>query len=142
MRVCLMNPIFLEEIAVRFENFVIGGNPGTPKMSLSAQARLSLVTKSAYVLNQQIRERIGDWEADSVIGCAGKACLLTLVDRKSRFLLGQRILSTRRRHSGTGSSKILYPIAPSSMAAGNQRKHQGFTSGIFPQRIRHLNRAD
>lgn len=36
------------------------------------------------------RDRIGDWEADTVAGRAGKACLLTLVDRKSRFLIGQK----------------------------------------------------
>ena len=31
--------------------------------------------------------RVGDWEADTVIGQKGKACLVTLVDRKTRFLL-------------------------------------------------------
>ena len=34
------------------------------------------------------RSRIGDWEADTVAGIVGKACLVTLVDRKSRYLLG------------------------------------------------------
>lgn len=34
------------------------------------------------------RSRRGHWEADTVIGKAGKACLVTLVDRKTRFLLG------------------------------------------------------
>ena len=33
------------------------------------------------------RSRIGDWEADTVIGQAGKACFVTLADRKTRFLL-------------------------------------------------------
>lgn len=33
------------------------------------------------------RSRVGDWEADTVIGQKGKACLVTLVDRKTRFLL-------------------------------------------------------
>ena len=28
------------------------------------------------------RERIGDWEADTVAGVTGKACLVTLVDRE------------------------------------------------------------
>lgn len=32
------------------------------------------------------RERIGDWEGDTVCGKKGKACLTTYVDRKSRFL--------------------------------------------------------
>lgn len=32
------------------------------------------------------RERIGDWEGDTVYGGVGKGLLVTLVDRKSRFL--------------------------------------------------------
>ena len=37
------------------------------------------------------RERIGDWEADTVSGKTGKACLVTLTDRKSRFLLCKKV---------------------------------------------------
>lgn len=37
------------------------------------------------------RSRIGDWEADTVLGLTGKACLVTMVDRKSRYLLCERI---------------------------------------------------
>ena len=33
------------------------------------------------------RSRIGDWEGDIVLGGVGKGCLLTCVDRKSRYLL-------------------------------------------------------
>lgn len=33
------------------------------------------------------RSECGHWEADTVLGKAGKACVVTLVDRKSRFLL-------------------------------------------------------
>mgnify|MGYP000653069242 FL=1 len=36
------------------------------------------------------RTRIGDWEADTVIGKRGGACLVTMVDRKSRFLLSSK----------------------------------------------------
>ena len=41
--------------------------------------------------NKQINERIGDWEADTVAGVTGKACLVTLVDRKSRYLLCEKV---------------------------------------------------
>ena len=37
------------------------------------------------------RERLGDWEADTVMGQTGKACLVTLTDRKSRYLLCKKI---------------------------------------------------
>lgn len=33
------------------------------------------------------RTRLGDWEADTVIGKPGSSCAVTLVDRKSRYLL-------------------------------------------------------
>ena len=36
----------------------------------------------------QLRSRLGDWEADTVAGKTGRSCLVTLVDRKSRFLVG------------------------------------------------------
>lgn len=37
------------------------------------------------------RSRLGDWEADTVAGKTGKACVVTLVDRKSRFLIAKKI---------------------------------------------------
>ena len=37
------------------------------------------------------RTRLGDFEADTILGQPGKACLLTLVDRKSRFLISRRV---------------------------------------------------
>ena len=37
------------------------------------------------------RTRLGDWEGDTVAGKAGKACLVTYVDRHSRFLKSKKI---------------------------------------------------
>ena len=37
------------------------------------------------------RERLGDWEADTLMGQTGKACLVTLTDRKSRYLLCKKL---------------------------------------------------
>lgn len=39
----------------------------------------------------QTRSRLGHWEADTVLGKTGKACLITMTDRKSRFLLVQKV---------------------------------------------------
>lgn len=36
------------------------------------------------------RSRRGQWEGDTVAGAIGKACLVTLVDRKSRDLVGNK----------------------------------------------------
>lgn len=52
------------------------------------------------------RSRIGDWEADTVAGVTGKACLVTLVDRKSRFLVG-----------GKASIKKAKPVADVMISA-------------------------
>ena len=49
----------------------------------------NLITDRPDVANR--RERTGDWEADTVLGQAGKACLVTLTDRKSRYLLCKKI---------------------------------------------------
>lgn len=38
----------------------------------------------------QMRSRIGNWEADTVLGKAGGACLMTVTDRKSRFLIAAK----------------------------------------------------
>lgn len=37
------------------------------------------------------RSTVGHWEADTVLGKTGKACLVTLTDRKTRFLLAQKV---------------------------------------------------
>lgn len=49
----------------------------------------NLITDRPQIAND--RERIGDWEADTVLGRTGKACLVTLTDRKSRYLLCKKI---------------------------------------------------
>ena len=37
------------------------------------------------------RSRIGDWESDTIIGKGHKQAMVTIVDRKSRFLLMQKV---------------------------------------------------
>ena len=39
------------------------------------------------------RERLGDWEADTVLGKQGTGALVTLVERKSRLYLVKRVAS-------------------------------------------------
>ena len=41
-------------------------------------------------ISAETRSRFGHWEADTVIGKQGKECLLTLNDRKSRFLIARK----------------------------------------------------
>jgi len=53
------------------------------------------------------RSRIGDWEGDTVVGKDGCACLVTLVDRKSRFLLCEKTLKRRKEHVGATLKNML-----------------------------------
>jgi len=54
-------------------------------------------------LEAENRTVIGHWEVDSVLGKHGKSCLVTLVDRKSRFLLCEKAL----KHTATEVTKTI-----------------------------------
>lgn len=49
----------------------------------------NLITEIPQITNY--KGRIGDWEVDTVLGQTGKACLVTLNDRKSRYLFCKKI---------------------------------------------------
>jgi len=55
----------------------------------------------------QARERIGDWEADTVAGVVGGAVLLTLVDRKSCYLHCVRLEKKTADNVNAGIFKVL-----------------------------------
>ena len=77
----------------------------TPKTHLRRRGKRSFPRSSNYnsihpdriipdwpdVIEQRLR--FGDWEGDTVYGAIGKGLLVTLVDRRSRFLLMRRISS-------------------------------------------------
>ncbi len=50
-------------------------------------------------ISAQNRSRFGHWEADTVLGKAGGACLLTLTERKSRFELVKKIPAKKPKQS-------------------------------------------
>lgn len=53
------------------------------------------------------RVRIGDWEGDTVLGAIGKGLLVTIVDRKSRFLLMAKSLNKTAQNVKTVIIKLL-----------------------------------
>lgn len=55
-------------------------------------------------ISAEKRSEIGHWEADTVIGAQGKTCLVTLVDRKSRFLLAKK---TQKKDSKSVKKTII-----------------------------------
>ena len=65
---------------------------GKPRHSKQYEERRGKI-KISYEVSQRPagatnRSRRGHWEGDTVAGVKGKACLVTLVDRKSRYLVG------------------------------------------------------
>ncbi len=53
--------------------------------------RVSIEKRPAVV---DLRSRIGDWEADTVIGKQGHSVLVTLVERKTRFSIRRQTISS------------------------------------------------
>ncbi|SQF76785.1 transposase InsI for insertion sequence element IS30B/C/D [Streptococcus salivarius] len=56
------------------------------------------------------RTRIGDWEADTVAGKTGKACLVTLTDRYSRFLKIKKVAVKKSKLVIEAMVKMLEPL--------------------------------
>jgi IS30 family transposase len=54
--------------------------------------------------------RIGDWEADTVIGVQHKGALVTLVDRRSKLLLVARVPNTTKKVVTAAILKLLKPF--------------------------------
>lgn len=59
-------------------------------------------------LEAENRKTLGHWEADTVIGAKERACLVTLIDRKSRFLLTSK--ATKKMLYIRSSVKLLILI--------------------------------
>lgn len=65
------------------------------------------------------RERCGDWEGDTVCGGQGKGGLLTLVDRKSRFLIAILIANFSSETVHAAMLKALKKVHPKSITLDN-----------------------
>ena len=55
------------------------------------------------------RQRFGDWEGDTVQGKPGKGCLVTLVERKSRYLVAAKL---EDKKAATLTAKSLQALGP------------------------------
>ena len=65
------------------------------------------------------RERFGDWEGDTVCGGRGKGGLVTLVDRKSRFLIAVLIRNFDSNTVQEAILKALGELKPKSITLDN-----------------------
>lgn len=60
----------------------------------------------------QNRTELGHWEADTVAGKTGSSCMVTLADRKSRFLLGKRVSRKAAAEVQEGIIALLITLPP------------------------------
>lgn len=68
------------------------GKPRRPKGYVSNRGKIPISHELAERPNEaNERNRFGDWEADTIVGFNRKSALLTLVDRKSRYLLCRKL---------------------------------------------------
>lgn len=58
------------------------------------------------------RTELGHWEADTVAGKTGSSCMITLADRKSRFVLGKRIARKTAAEVEEGMIALLITLPP------------------------------
>ena len=65
------------------------------------------------------RLRIGDWEGDTVYGGIGKGLLVTLVERKTRFLCACRIRSRDASETRIAIQQLLNELPVSSLSLDN-----------------------
>ena len=75
----------------------------------------------------QNRSRFGYLEADTVHGKTGKAALITLVDRKSRFLLAQRVEKVNSKLISQGIIELLETMSPNKVLSITPARGSKFT---------------
>jgi IS30 family transposase len=66
------------------------------------------ISKRPAIVESKVR--VGDWEADTVIGVQHKGALVTLVDRHSKFLLVARVANTTKKVVTAAILKMLKPF--------------------------------
>lgn len=55
-------------------------------------------TSDKRPISAQNQSRFGHWEADTVLGAVGGACLVTLTGRKTRFKLVKKVLGKKSKY--------------------------------------------
>lgn len=72
------------------------------------------------------RVRVGDWEGDTVYGGVGKGLLVTLVDRKTRYLRLKRISSRNAEETGAAIVDLLAGLPVESLSLDNGSEFADF----------------
>lgn len=72
------------------------------------------------------RERIGDWEGDTVYGAVGKGLLVTCVDRKSRYLVSSLLKSREVKETKEAVIKALSGLPVKTLSLDNGSEFAAF----------------
>jgi IS30 family transposase len=73
------------------------------------------------------RTRVGDWELDTVVGCKGtKSCLLTIVDRKSRYLKATLLPDRKANRVSKAIESLLKDDVVHTLTADNGKEFSDF----------------
>lgn len=84
------------------------GKPRRPKGYVSNRGKIPISNElGERPVEANERSRFGDWEADTIVGFNRKSGLLTLVDRKSRFLFAEKLTRLGSKEVKTAMIKAL-----------------------------------
>jgi transposase, IS30 family len=87
-----------------------GKRPRKQRQNAEESAQRAAIASRPAVINQ--RQRIGDFEGDTVLGPAGTGGLVTLVDRRSRFTILTKIKDKQARRVRRRIEKRLRGVHP------------------------------
>ena len=79
---------------------------GSGKQNYSVKNRTSIDLRPAVVNN---KERFGDWEIDTIVGKNNKGAILTVVERKSSFLLMAKLNGKNAEDLAKATIRLLAP---------------------------------
>ena len=101
------------------------GKPRRPKGYVSNRGKIPITHElSERPVEANERTRLGDWEADTIVGFLRKSGLLTLVDRKSRFLIAEKLTRLGSKEVETALIKALEGQAVHSITPDRGREFQ------------------
>ena len=84
--------------------------------------RVDIAARPACVAT---KSRVGDWEADTVIGKGHRGALVTLVDRMSKLVLIQKVSRKTAAAVGAAINTLLAPYPVQTITADNGKEFAG-----------------
>ena len=101
------------------------GKPRKPKGYVSNRGKIPISHElKERPVEANERSRFGDWEADTIVGFNRKSGLLTLVDRKSRFLICRKLSRLGSKEVETAMIEALRGQALQSITPDRGREFQ------------------